>query len=140
MTLQRSVASLILCFFLYPLLAQGPDLMGDSVQPDRDRYFLIGQTAADSIDGELAIPNVFTPNGDGVNDHFEVATDGTTIYEFSIFTRSGARIFFSRSPRIFWDGRSIDGLEHPEGIYYFVIEETGKEDPELKAGFICLYR
>ena len=130
MTLQRSVVSFILFFLLcQPLSAQDPGLQGDSAQ-----------FTADSLDGRLAIPNVFTPNGDGVNDFFEVDTDGTTVYEFSIFNRSGARIYFSRSPRIFWDGRSIDGLEYPEGTYYYVIEATGKEDPELEAGFICLFR
>jgi len=83
---------------------------------------------------------VFSPNGDQINDYFEVDTDGTTIYEFSIFTRAGTRIYHSLSPRIFWDGNSLDGKELKEGIYYYVIEEEGGTSPFDKAGFMYLFR
>jgi gliding motility-associated-like protein len=96
--------------------------------------------APDSAGDVLEIPNVFTPNGDGTNDYFEVDTDGTTVYEFTIFTRAGTRIYHSESPRIFWDGSSLDGKELKEGIYYYVIEEQGGTSPFDKAGFIYLFR
>ncbi|MGW8316108.1 MAG: T9SS type B sorting domain-containing protein, partial [Bacteroidales bacterium] len=93
-----------------------------------------------TVGGELGIPNVFTPNGDQINDYFEVTTDGVTVYELTFFTRTGTRIYHSRSPRIFWDGRSLEGKELPEGIYYYVIEEVGALEPFEKAGFIHLFR
>jgi len=96
--------------------------------------------AADTAGATLEIPNVFSPNNDQVNDYFEVSTDGTTVYEFSVFTRSGTRIYHSQSPSIIWDGRSIDGKELKEGTYYFVIEEQGGANPFEKAGFMYLYR
>ena len=89
---------------------------------------------------ELKIPNVFTPNGDQVNDLFQVETDGTTVYEFSVFTRTGTRVYYSRSPRINWDGNSLEGDELKEGIYYYVIEEVGGTSPFGSAGFFYLFR
>jgi len=89
---------------------------------------------------ELNIPNVFTPNGDQVNDLFLVETDGTTVYEFSVFTRTGTRVYYSRSPRINWDGNSLEGEELKEGIYYYVIEEVGGTSPFGSAGFFYLFR
>jgi gliding motility-associated-like protein len=88
----------------------------------------------------LDVPNVFTPNGDDINDYFEVTTDGITAYEFSIFTRTGTRIYHSLSRRIFWDGKSIGGQELPKGIYYYVIEEVGAADPVKYSGFMHLFR
>ena len=96
--------------------------------------------AADTSDTELSIPNVFSPNGDGQNDYIDVVTNGVTVYEFTVFTRSGSRIYHSLSPRIFWDGNSIGGQELSEGVYYYVIEEQENEDPYEKGGFIYLYR
>ena len=95
---------------------------------------------ADSTAGALVVPNVFSPNGDGILDYIEVSTDGTTVYEFSIFTRNGAMVFRSRSPRIFWDGTNNEGLELREGVYYYVIEEEGDSKPYSSAGFFHLYR
>jgi gliding motility-associated-like protein len=96
--------------------------------------------AVDSVGDKLEVPNVFTPNGDQINDYFEVTTDGTTVYEFSVFTRTGTRIYYSHSPRIFWDGNSLDGKELKEGVYYYVIEEEGGSDPFEHTGFMHLFR
>jgi len=96
--------------------------------------------AADTVDSELDVPNVFSPNGDGNNDYFEVTTNGITVYEFTVFTRSGSRVYHSLSPRIFWDGKSVGGEELSEGVYYYVIEEEGDSEPFEKAGFIHLFR
>jgi gliding motility-associated-like protein len=96
--------------------------------------------AADTSASDLVVPNVFTPNGDQLNDYFEVPTNGSTVYELTIFTRTGTRIYHSRSPRIYWDGRSLEGKELPEGVYYYVIEEVDSSPTEGKAGFMHLFR
>lgn len=141
MTLSRSIVILCLCSLLLPELA-GQETEINEVQrtlngslwdPDESM-------AVDSAGAKLDIPNVFTPNGDQINDYFEVATDGITVYEFSVFTRTGTRIFHSLSPRIFWDGKSQNGDALKEGIYYYVIEEEGGTSPFEKAGFMHLFR
>jgi gliding motility-associated-like protein len=122
------------------LAGQQEDISAGAAQLSESQIHKIESMAVDSAGAQLEIPNVFTPNGDGTNDYFEVSTDGTTVYEFSIFNRTGTRIYHSKSPRIFWDGNSLDGAELKDGIYYYVIEEEGGTNPFETAGFMYLFR
>lgn len=141
MTKARSIAIICVFSMLLPHLAgQAQDSSGSNIQLTEDQLFRLEAMAIDSVGDELDIPNVFTPNGDQVNDYFEVSTDGTNVYEFSVFTRTGTRIFHSLSPRIIWDGNSLDGKELKDGIYYYVIEEQGGSIPFETAGFMYLFR
>jgi len=141
MTITRSIAIICLCSLLLPRLAgQEQDPSEDIVQLTESQLLRFESMAIDSVGDVLEIPNVFTPNGDQVNDYFEVTTDGINVYEFSIFTRAGTRIYHSLSPRIFWDGNSLDGKELKDGIYYYVIEEQGGTSPFETAGFMYLFR
>ena len=141
MTIKRSIVSICFSFLLFAVLtgqqSESP-IDTTALSPEQLRQF--ETMAADTSDTELSIPNVFSPNGDGQNDYIDVVTNGVTVYEFTVFTRSGSRIYHSLSPRIFWDGNSIGGQELSEGVYYYVIEEQGDEEPYEKAGFIHLFR
>ncbi|MEN8157908.1 MAG: gliding motility-associated C-terminal domain-containing protein [Bacteroidota bacterium] len=142
MTLPRYLTIACFCFILISGVSgqDSPGLAG-SQQLNTEELFLLDSLSADSTAGELAIPNVFTPNGDQNNDFIEVETDGTTVYRFTIYTRTGMRVFQSTSPRIFWDGRNNNGNALKQGVYYYVIEESGRSDsPGQKAGFIYLYK
>lgn len=141
MTFKRSIAFICFCFLLFTVLSgqqSGSPL--DSSALSLEQLHQMEAMANDSSGSELNIPNVFSPNGDGQNDYIEVETDGVTVYEFTVFTRSGSRVYHSLSPRIFWDGNSIGGKELSEGVYYYVIEEQGDDEPFEKAGFIHLFR
>ncbi len=141
MILARFVVVICLIAILNPnLAAQQAEAVPVAETVSMSRTIALETMAADSAGAILEIPNVFSPNNDQVNDYFEVTTDGTTVYEFTVFTRSGTRIYHSLSPSIIWDGRSIEGKELKEGTYYFVIEEQGGTNPFEKAGFIYLYR
>jgi gliding motility-associated-like protein len=141
MTLSRSIAIAFINFLLFTVVSgqQSGNLSG-TYQLSDEQMIALDSMAVDSIGGELNIPNVFTPNDDEINDFIEVSTNGVTVYEFTIFTRSGSRVYHSESPRVFWDGRTNSGHPLSEGIYYYVIEEQGGSDPFEKAGFIYLYR
>lgn len=141
MTIRQSIAIFCLsCLLLAPLSGQEGDPSADILQLSEKQLNQLEALAADSAGSVLNVPNVFTPNGDGTNDYFEVTTDGSTVYEFAVYTRTGVRIFYSKSPRIFWDGNSLDGAELKDGIYYYVIEEEGGEAPFETAGFMYLFR
>lgn len=141
MTICRSFILMCLCCLLLPRLSgQEANPSAGTLQLTENQIHKIESMAADSAGSVLNIPNVFTPNGDGTNDYFEVTTDGTTVYEFSVFSRTGIRIYHTRSPRIFWDGNSLDGAELKDGIYYYVIEEEGGITPFETAGFMYLFR
>jgi len=141
MNLTRSIATICICILLLPqLTGQQKDPSSEVVQLTESQLMAIEAMAVDSAGDKLDVPNVFTPNGDQINDYFEVTTDGTTVYDFSVFTRTGTRIYYSHSPRIFWDGNSPDGKALREGVYYYVIEEEGGTDPFQDAGFMHLFR
>jgi gliding motility-associated-like protein len=141
MTIKRSIASIFVSFLLFAVLTgQQSESSVDTTALSAEQLRHFETMAADTSHSELSIPNVFSPNGDGQNDYIDVLTNGVTVYEFTVFTRSGSRIYHSLSPRIFWDGNSIGGQELSEGVYYYVIEEQGDEEPYEKAGFIHLFR
>lgn len=118
----------------------------DAENPNEATHLVGGQSlgiiseAADSSNSQPLIPNVFTPNGDGINDFIEVPGDGIRVFEFSVFTRTGTRVYLSNSPRIFWDGTNSSGMELKEGVYYYVLEEEEDSGPYVSAGFIYLFR
>lgn len=141
MTLFRFLA-IAYCFLLLLPAASGqttetPEILS---QLKEEQGIALDTVALDSTGGTLVIPNVFTPNGDGIHDYFEVETNGVSVYDFTVFTRTGARVFHSNSPRIFWDGTNSAALDLKEGVYYYVIEEEGNTTPYSSAGFIYLFR
>jgi gliding motility-associated-like protein len=141
MTILRSIVFLLFCCLLFPALSgQHRDQPFDTTDLSLEQLRILEFMATDSVGTDLQVPNVFTPNGDGINDNFGVTTDGTTVYEFTVFTRTGTRVFHSLSPRVFWDGKNLAGYEVPEGVYYYVLEESGEKDAETNAGFIHLFR
>ncbi|SOD14445.1 PKD domain-containing protein [Pedobacter xixiisoli] len=74
------------------------------------------------------IPNVFSPNGDGKNDtwnikYLESFTDGN----ITIFNRYGQKVFEASPYNTPWDGR-LNGADLPIGVYYYIIEpNNGKK-------------
>ena len=90
----------------------------------------------------LFIPNVFTPNGDGVNDLFIVFANGMKHFTFEIYDRWGLRMFDGGTTRkIMWDGKTVAGLECPSGTYYYMYNgETIKGRIYKGSGFLTLIR
>lgn len=99
---------------------------------------LIPVFGTNKIDFE-PLPNVFTPNGDGVNDNFEVIASGTTTLLFQVFSRSGALIYRHEGNVIKWNGRNHLGQAIPEGIYYYVLEDIGEKKYNPAKGFFYIY-
>jgi len=71
---------------------------------------------------ELFISNVFTPNGDGVNDVFYPDYTGDDQFYFQIFDRWGVKIFETRSRQQGWDGKDLNGQVSPEGVYFYTVK------------------
>ena len=69
---------------------------------------------------EFIVPNVFTPNGDNINDEFKVRACGVYDYEIQIFNRFGEKVFESNSLNINWDGR-VNGNQSNSGVYFYTI-------------------
>ena len=107
-----------------------------------------GCAATDSIniakDCYLDLPNVFTPNGDGLNDFFfprQLLTKGLVSFNMQIYNRWGQEVFSSASlDGRGWDGRFND-VPQPEGVYVYIIDATFKDgQKEHHQGNITLLR
>ena len=53
---------------------------------------------------QLFVPNVFSPNGDGVNDEVKVEAYGLRDVLWSVFSRFGEKVFETNSLDVTWDG------------------------------------
>ncbi|MCT4664023.1 MAG: choice-of-anchor L domain-containing protein [Flavobacteriales bacterium] len=92
------------------------------------------------------VPNIFTPNGDGVNDAFKFESkDIETSISLSIFDRWGKSVFSSNNYETCnndnlncWEG-TLPGTdkEAPEGVYFYVVKY---EDERIIKGTFQLMR
>lgn len=82
--------------------------------------------------GILDIPNVFTPNGDGANDLWEIEQlFGFDDLTLDIYNRFGERVFHSDgySSDNYWDGNDQKGKKLQMDSYYYVIDLHNGEEP-----------
>lgn len=96
------------------------------------------------IDRPVAFPNVFTPNGDGVNDEFGLLGDidpkDFRQFNIQIFNRWGALIYSSNEVTNKWDGTEDKGVL-PPGVYFYVVDYLSSCNlNERKQGFVHLIR
>jgi gliding motility-associated-like protein len=74
------------------------------------------------LDKVLIIPNVFSPNGDGINDRWEIAgLRSVTDCHVEIFDRWGQSIYNSNGYSNPWDG-TRKGKPLPVATYYYIIK------------------
>ena len=65
------------------------------------------------------IPNVFTPNGDNINDKLVAKTSGLVEkIDFRLFNRTGLLLFKTENPKINWDGTYKGNIVSP-GVYFY---------------------
>ncbi|KYG72497.1 hypothetical protein AWN68_12115 [Roseivirga echinicomitans] len=89
----------------------------------------------------LFVPNIFTPDGDGINDTFKPISPCIISYKITIFNRWGHPIFISETGGE-WDGTQ-DGKELPAGAYIYRIDYSDPINPELAAqtkGRVVMYK
>ncbi|MDF2449762.1 MAG: hypothetical protein K0R26_2266 [Bacteroidota bacterium] len=89
----------------------------------------------------LEVPNVFTPNGDGVNDLFTIKSKGIKEISLQVFNRWGQKMYEFSGPKAAWDGLSTQGAEVPEGTYFYFIKAEGFDSQYVeKQGTLNLFR
>jgi gliding motility-associated-like protein len=75
--------------------------------------------------GELFVPTIFTPNGDGLHDEICVMGGCIATLDFAVFNRWGERVFQTNDPNECWDGKFRD-KEVNTGV--FVYKAVGTRD------------
>jgi gliding motility-associated-like protein len=99
----------------------------------------------------IGIPNVFTPNEDGMNDKFTINKTSLRYISVKIFSRTGIKVYdFYGEGKILkewdgWDGHvgNTSALASP-GVYFYIIKALGWDDVKYDSkeyrGFVYLYR
>jgi large repetitive protein len=117
----------------------------DELSPDTYFFYLtdangcsVNDTALVSFTGldcipELRIPNIFTPDGNNLNDFFTIETHHIEKYTMQIFTRWGRKIYENiwrdgKDSKSGWDGKiNKNNTLAPPGVYYYIIDAKMKD-------------
>ncbi len=99
----------------------------------------------------ITVPNVFTPNGDGVNDEFVVKFFSMQSVQITLLNRWGRKIHYWESNNVrgfegtwtetVWDGKLMGGRYASPGVYYYNVVGEGRDGTRRRAhGFFHLFR
>jgi gliding motility-associated-like protein len=89
----------------------------------------------------IDIPNVFTPNNDGVNDVIWLQGTDLDLITMTIFNRWGHSVYASEGRQFSWSGKTTAGVDCEPGTYYYVIEMKYKDgNVSEQTGFFTLIR
>jgi gliding motility-associated-like protein len=92
--------------------------------------------------GLVNVPNVFTPNGDGVNDRFRPVMSGVLSkgYKLSIYNRWGMRVFETNDINDSWDGM-VNGQPAATDAYVWIVEGLYEGERKFtESGTVTLLR
>ena len=89
----------------------------------------------------LTMPNVFTPNGDGINDVFAPNAHGLKTLDCIIYDRYGVKVIEMDINLEYWDGYTTSGMACTTGTYFYVVTATDQNGKSYNLkGFIQLIR
>jgi len=93
-----------------------------------------GGTAQTSV----IIPNVFTPNNDGINDNFQITCGDNG--QLFIYNRWNQLVYNVDNFSNNWNGIGNNGLIVPDGAYYWILKVNGATGPEVYKGSTTVLR
>lgn len=98
----------------------------------RDTAFLDKCIFVDK-ESKLEIPNIFSPNDDGVNDYFQVHAQTLKSFNGKIINRYGRLVYEWtdwETMEAGWDGRLNGSTKATPGVYYVIIDAVGYDGNE----------
>lgn len=78
------------------------------------------------LDPNLQIPNVFTPNNDGIQDEYVIRYQGGETFQLDIYDRWGRPVYTGNQPDFGWDGYHPNGSPASEGVYFYTVTIGGR--------------
>lgn len=104
---------------------------------------LTGCSAQDQVnvvvDKNLKIPDSFSPNGDSINDTWNVqGLLGDQSADVSVFNRNGQRVYHSIGYPKAWDGR-LKNVPLPPGMYYYIIDTHSDVRTTYRGSVLIIY-
>lgn len=95
----------------------------DSIQYDNESL-PSATVCIDNCDGYYELPNIFTPDGDGINDlyHPILPIKFVDSVDFKVFNRWGELVFETTDPYLNWNGTDIvSGKKLNDGVYFYTV-------------------
>ncbi len=90
---------------------------------------------------KVFVPNAFSPNGDGINDVFEIKTQLVKELQITVYDRFGGIVFSSNDINFRWDGTDKSGKACQEGAYvYYIKGKFYNNKPFEQNGSILIIR
>ncbi len=83
--------------------------------------------------GEVDIPNIFTPNNDGLNEIFYIKGIKYDVWQLLIYNRWGQLVYQSDHYKNDWNGDNL-----PDGTYYYIFQNQEKK--KIMSGHVDIYR
>ena len=94
-----------------------------------------------TVEPQIFVPNVFTPNSDGSNETFMISTENMQSIELLIVNRWGNLMATIDDLNGGWDGITPGGSDAKEGVYFYRYSATGLDGSEwVGHGFFSLVR
>jgi gliding motility-associated-like protein len=90
----------------------------------------------------LTMPNIFTPNNDGINEYFAPNAHGMKSLSCTIYDRWGIKILTLDNDNVsYWDGHTTSGIACSEGTYFYTLTATDLNNKSYNLkGFFQLIR
>jgi gliding motility-associated-like protein len=90
---------------------------------------------------QIIIPNIFTPNGDNINDEFLIKGSNLNNFNCKIYDRWGSLIYQWSDINSGWNSKNKSGVACNDGTYYYVVSYTDNKGVATnKNGFFELVR
>lgn len=110
------------------------------LQAESDSGCIVTDTVRIELASNIFIPNVFSPNQDGINDQWVVEDiAGVLLLRANVFDRYGKLVHTSMGYRIAWDGKYL-GQPLPVATYYYVITVNDGQTSKNIGGWVQLLR
>jgi gliding motility-associated-like protein len=91
------------------------------------------------VDLDIKIPNTFSPNGDGVNDLWQIqGLLGSSDVDITVFNRNGQKVYESKGYPKAWDGK-LKNINLPQGMYYYLIDTHSQIRPIYRGSLLIIY-
>lgn len=93
------------------------------------------------VDSGITVPNIFSPNGDGLNDTWGVIGTGLVSLDAVVFNRWGQEVAKLQNVAQVWDGRTGAGEPASDGTYFYILKAKGADGREYEfTGTVTLLR
>jgi gliding motility-associated-like protein len=90
---------------------------------------------------DIKAPNIFTPNGDHVNDFFTFELLNIKELDVTVVNRWGNPVYVSSAVPFSWDGKDSGGNAVNEGVYFYKYKAKGAQDELFEGqGFVQLFK